>query len=359
MHFLPLILFSVFAEALSLKAYAARLGNCSCSLFVARCEKSRGAPSAVYFSIYAAFLPMENFSFTASDGHKVACYGWPVQTEPKAIIYIAHGMGEHARRYDRVARQLNEQGYAVYANDHRGHGETGKASLGYMGPDGWNRTLADMYEMIQLLRARDPSAKLCLMGHSMGSMLSEQYITRYAKSIDALALCGSPGFKKGSFIGGLILKFERWRHEAHEVSGVMQGALFGNSNKPFDGPDATGSEWLTRDPEEVAKYADDEQCGFVLSVGSLVDMYVGMGSAQDPLCISKIPVDLPVYVFSGEEDPVHGGRLDIDRMLEAYREHGLTRLNTRFYEGGRHELFNETNKDEVITDLVTWLEDAL
>lgn len=301
---------------------------------------------------------MENFSFIASDGHTVACYGWPIE-QSRATIYIAHGMGEHARRYDWVAQQLNEAGYSVYANDHRGHGATGETALGYMGPDGWNRTLADMYEYVSLLRARDPGSRLCLLGHSMGAMLSEQYITRYGRSIDVLALSGSPGFKAGSFIGGLILKFEHWRHEPHECSQVMQNALFGTSNKPFDGPGATGSEWLTRDQSEVMKYVEDDQCGFVLSVGSLVDMYAGLASAQDPLCIEKIPADLPVYIFSGDEDPVHGELEDINRMLDAYRERGMTKLQTRFYSGGRHEVFNETNKEEVISDLVTWLGENL
>ena len=189
---------------------------------------------------------METFSLPASDGVAVACYKWLVDS-PKAVVHLAHGMGEHAKRYDWTAQQLNAAGYSVYANDHRGHGATGQACLGYMGPDGWNRVLADAYEINQLIRAAH-SEPLILMGHSMGSMMSQQYITRYGASIDALVLSGSPGFKAKSInpIPGWILRFEHWRHGPAARSDLMQKLLFGSANKPFDGPDATGSEWLSR-----------------------------------------------------------------------------------------------------------------
>ena len=155
---------------------------------------------------------MQELSLSASDGASVACYHWATDN-PKAVVQIAHGMGEHARRYDWVAQQLNAAGYEVRANDHRGHGKTGAANLGWFGPDGWNRVLADAFEINQELRRAHPELPLILLGHSMGSMMSQQYITRYGGSIDALVLSGSPGFKAPSRnpIPGWILSFETRR----------------------------------------------------------------------------------------------------------------------------------------------------
>lgn len=300
---------------------------------------------------------MEDARFTASDGHSVAAYAWDIEA-PKAIVQIAHGMGEHARRYDAVARDLNSAGYAVFATDHRGHGGTATTPLGWMGGDGWNRTLADTYEFGLALRAKHPGKKLILLGHSMGSMLSQQFITRHGRAIDALGLSGSPGFKNafGRIVPKIVARFEAWRQGPDQPSSLLQSLLFGSSNKPFEEPGATGFEWLSRDPVEVKKYVDDPLCGFVLTTGSLVDLFAGAAMAQSESCLARIPKDLPVYVFAGTEDPVHGGQADINRMLQAWQLAGLRRVEHRWYAGGRHEVFNETNRDEVVRDLVSWLD---
>ena len=301
---------------------------------------------------------METFTLHASDGVPVQGYAWPV-AEPRAVIHIAHGMGEHARRYDAVANALNEQGYFVVANDHRGHGNTDAGSLGDMGADGWNRVLADAYELNQYARAQAPDRPLVLLGHSMGAMLAQLYITRYGASIDALVLSGSPGFSAPGvmrLISRAIIGFEAWRLPDGRSSDVLQNLLFGNSNKPFDGPDASGFEWLSRDPDEVAKYVEDPQCGFVVAARSVRDLFRGAALAQSKGCIAKIPKDLPMYVFAGTEDPVNGQQKNIERMVDRYRKAGVSNVELRWYAGGRHEMFNETNRAEVISDLLNWLD---
>ncbi len=300
---------------------------------------------------------MYEFSLRASDGATVACYKH-VPKQPHAAVQIAHGMGEHAKRYADVAEQLSAAGYAVYANDHRGHGLTGQANLGYMGPDGWNRLLADAYELNNHIRAQHPGIPLILLGHSMGAMMSQQYITRYGESIDALVLSGSPGFKAKSInpIPRWILNFETRRVGRENPSPLMQSLLFGSANKPFESPGATGFEWLSRDPDQVRLYVGDPMCGFVIATGSLKDLYAGAAVASDPVSVDTIPRHLPVYIFSGTADPVHSEREDIERMVEAYRESGLTNVTLKWYEDGRHEMFNETNRDVVVTDLQKWLD---
>ncbi len=300
---------------------------------------------------------MRLLTLNASDGKAVQCYAW-LRDAPRGAVQIAHGMGEHAKRYDAVAKALNEAGFVVYANDHRGHGVTGEANHGYMGGDGWNRVLADAYEINCEIRSNHPDVPLILLGHSMGSMMSQQYITRYGASIDGLALSGSPGFSDpiAGTIPRLLARFEAWRLGPEKQSELMQKMLFGSSNKAFDGPGATGFEWLSRDGGEVMKYVDDEACGFVLSAGSLCDLFAGAGASQKEENLANIPKDLPVYAFSGSDDPVHGEQKNFNRMIEAYRSAGLTDLEYRMYQGGRHELFNDINAGEVLTDLIAWLE---
>lgn len=303
---------------------------------------------------------MQEFVLNASDGGSVACYKW-LSASPRAVVHIAHGMGEHARRYDAVARALNQAGYHVYANDHRGHGHTGEACLGNMGADGWNRVLADAFEINRVLAEEHAELPRVLLGHSMGSMMSQQYVTRYGATIDALVLSGSPGFKAGfaNVIARLLAAFECWRLGPDAASDVMQKALFGDANKAFAGSEASGFEWLSRDDGQVQKYIDDDQCGFVLSTGSLVNLFAGSRTTQNPQVLANIPQDLPIYVFSGTADPVHGGQADIQRMLQAFYHQQLRNIEVRWYEGGRHEMFNETNRDEVIADLVIWLDRTL
>ncbi|MEM7080005.1 MAG: lysophospholipase [Pseudomonadota bacterium] len=302
---------------------------------------------------------MHEFTLIASDGHAVACYAWP-HDAPKGAIHIAHGMGEHARRYDEVARALVAAGYAVVTNDHRGHGRTAGEVAGYMGADGWNRCLADAYELNQHLQAQYPQLPRVLLGHSMGAMLSAQYITRHGASIDALILSGSPGFKATSWnpIPGWMLGFEHWRLGPAGNSALMQKALFGSANKTFEGGpgETTGYEWLSRDPEQVRAYVEDPDCGAVLAVGSLRELFAGAAVAADPASIAKIPKALPIYVFSGGDDPIHGEKQDIERMVSAWREAGLTGIELKWYDEGRHEMFKEINRDAVITDTIAWLD---
>lgn len=303
---------------------------------------------------------MQEFTLPASDGAGVQCYAWPLPA-PKAVVQIAHGMGEHAKRYDRLALAFNAAGYAVYANDHRGHGITGASLLGYMGPDGWNRVLADAYELNRYLAATHPGASRVLLGHSMGALLAQQYITRHGASIDVLALSGSGGFRDSplGFVPRLLAKFEAWRLGPERPSDLMQKMIFGGANKPFDGPQATGFEWLSRDAAEVQKYIDDPACGFVISAGSLSNMYAGVGAMQDPRGLQVIPKALPIYIFSGSADPIHGEQRGLMRMVDAYRQAGIEQVEYKLYADARHELFNETNRDEVTTDLITWLDQTL
>lgn len=296
-------------------------------------------------------------SFEASDGHRVFCYRWLPEGTPRAIVHIAHGMGEHAGRYDWVATRLTGAGYAVVADDHRGHGKTA-ATLGQFGADGWNRIIADLHEMIVASGEASPGVPRVLFGHSMGAMLTEQYIELHGDTIDAAVLSGSPGFTATlqAWILRLVVRFERWRLGPQADSPLLQSLVFGAANKPFEAAtqSPTGFEWLSRDPEQVKAYVDDPACGFVPCTDSLYDLFTGAAWTQKASSIQRIPQHLPILVFSGSDDPVHGQMKNLNRLLGRYRDRGLV-VDTRFYEGGRHETLNDIDRETVIGDVIDWL----
>ena len=303
-------------------------------------------------------MTLETFTFTASDNHRVHCYRLLPAAKPRAIIHIAHGMGEHGGRYEWTAQQLVAAGYAVYINDHRGHGSTATV-LGDFGEDGWNRTLSDLQEMQQQYGSDYPSIPRVLFGHSMGSMLAQQYIALYGNSLDGVIISGSPGFAHPvlSWLVRQICRWESWRLEPRKPSGVLQQLIFGNSNKAFQASTAepTGFEWLSRDPVQVQTYINDPACGFVPFPASLLDIFKGARWTQQQKNIERIPKSLPMYLFSGSADPVHNEMADVNRLMRQYAKAGL-QFATRFYPQGRHEMLNEINRDEVIAQVIAWLD---
>lgn len=303
----------------------------------------------------------EPVPLTGDDGHKIFAVRWLPQDAPVAIVVIAHGMGEHILRYEPVAQILVDAGYGVYGKDHRGHGRSADAqALGDMGEDGWVKCITDTRNLIELAQRNHPGAPTVLLGHSMGSMLAQQFIYRHGYLLDGVVLSGSPGFGNpfAGLVSAAIAQFERLRLGGASESDLLQSMLFGKSNAAFDGPQATGFEWLSRDAAQVQLYVDDPYCGFVLRSGSLVRLFNGAREAARPGNVNTIPKQLPIYVFSGTDDPIHDDQANLHRMLSSYRAVGLTPA-LKMYPGGRHEMFNETNRDEVFADLLAWLRNTL
>ena len=267
-------------------------------------------------------------------------------------------MGEHAGRYDWAANQLNKAGYHVVANDQRGHGRAIKEISGEMGEDGWIKSIKDAYKVNSFIRGISVNPKIFLLGHSMGSSLAIHYACLYGNSIDSLILSGPPGFISGfqSFIARCILKFEAFTVGKGKKSKLMQQILFGKQNEDFETSDSTGFEWLSRDKELVSKYVLDDQCGFVLTIDSLSKMFEGMRLSQRRHMLMRIPSSLSINIIAGEDDPIHRKGVGILAMMQKYEKIGLRRVHLETYPGARHELLNETNKNQVIANLVNWME---
>jgi alpha-beta hydrolase superfamily lysophospholipase len=301
-------------------------------------------------------MQASTFALEAPDGVSLIVHRWLPETPAKAAVQIAHGLAEHAARYGRLAEALCNAGYAVYADDHRGHGLTAKtpADLGFFARSGgWNACISDLRQLKERISAGHPSVPLVLMGHSLGSFMVQHFIGRHGAGLAGAVLSGTNGKPPPiAAVGALIARLERLRLGARGRSPLLNTMLFGAFNKPFE-PARTPFDWLSRDPAEVDKYIADPLCGFIATVQLYIDMLGGLNAAAKPSLQAGIPKALPVYIFNGSRDPVSG---NVGQLLEAYRAAGLSNITHKVYQDARHETLNEINRDEVTQDLIAWLD---
>ena len=289
-------------------------------------------------------MKSESFTFTSkADGLSIAGSVWRPEGPPKAAVQIAHGMAEHCSRYGRFAEALCQAGYAVYANDHRGHGALAaeNSTLGDFGDAGWDGLVADMVQLTNKIKEELPGKPVILFGHSMGSFASQQYILDHSDQIDALILSGSSALDKMAELA---------------ASGV--DVSFDSFNAQF-APARTDFDWLSRDPAEVDAYVADALCGFEMKDTSLISMMMSGPRTGEVGAIANIRKDLPMFVFAGELDPVHGEQQLLNLVVQRYKEAGIQELEQKYYPDGRHEMLNETNRDEVTSDIIRWLDKHL
>jgi alpha-beta hydrolase superfamily lysophospholipase len=302
----------------------------------------------------------DTFRFKAEDQKELFVYRWlPDEGAPrKAVIHVVHGMAEHAGRYARVAEALVAAGYAVYANDQRGHGQTAASpdELGWMGAGGFRHALADLEQLLVFEKAENPGLPAVLFGHSMGSYLTQLFMIESGASIRAAVLSGSAGKPNlMASAGRLVARIERLRFGPRGKSPLLKALSFDAFNKAFQ-PNRTAFDWLSRDEAEVDTYAADPLCGFPVSTQLWVELLDALADISRPERQARVPRDLPVYVFAGSEDPVGEKTRSLEQLLGAYARAGIADVSHQFYPGARHETLNETNRDQVTSDLITWLD---
>jgi alpha-beta hydrolase superfamily lysophospholipase len=266
-----------------------------------------------------------------------------VPASARATIQIAHGMGEHSARYARFGAALTDAGYVVYASDHRGHGETAAANgqpLGHFGTDGWSSLIDDMLRVGAYADGETGDLPRVVFGHSMGSFALQQLLLDHSDTLAGAVLSGT------SAVDGLAAALPAEGDEPMSLTAF---------NAPFE-PARTEFDWLSRDPSEVDEYIADPWCGFGVDMGGLRDMAADAARMADPEALREIRSDFPLLMISGLADPLAGGGVMVDLVAQRYRDAGLGRVTTRWYEDARHELLNETNRDEVTSDVVAWLD---
>jgi alpha-beta hydrolase superfamily lysophospholipase len=291
-------------------------------------------------------MQASTFTFPAGDGVAVFTRRWQPEGDVLGTVQIAHGMGEHSARYARLAEALTGAGWAVYANDHRGHGRTALGTdgdgpsdaLGALGEGGWDGLVGDVGTLGGRIGQEQPEVPHVLLGHSMGSFAAQQYVLDHSRMIDGLVLSGTTAVD----VAATVMDPE---------AGTDLSAL----NAAFE-PARTEFDWLSRDEAEVDAYVADPWCGFGLDATSTRGLIDAAARLADADALADIRSDLPVYVVAGSADPLNLELALLDLLVQRYRDAGLTDITTDYHEGARHEVFNETTRDVITANLLGWLD---
>jgi len=276
----------------------------------------------------------------------------------RAAVHINHGMAEHSARYERFARSLVAQGYAVYAHDHRGHGGTHApdAPKGVFGSKfGFEKVIADVLAVNARIRASDPDMKVICFGHSMGSIIALNFALRHPDLVAGLA-CWNAGVTTGGLTAAsrLILGSESLFRGRNKASGIAKKLTFDAWNKEFK-PTRTEFDWLSRDPDEVGKYVADPQCGFDVSIGLWLDLMEGIYYGANDHNLAALSRDMPVHIQGGAKDPCSNHGEDMKKLTIRLGKAGLTDVSCSILPDTRHESLNEINRDATTDAFLSWL----
>ncbi|MBP8640430.1 MAG: lysophospholipase [Oscillospiraceae bacterium] len=306
-------------------------------------------------------MELKNFTFKSEEGTEIYVYNWIPNSDVKVkgVVQIAHGMAETAARYERFAQFMTENGYIIYINDHRGHGKTAGSldNVGYLADeDGFDWLVKDLHQLSGIIKKEHPELPLFLYGHSMGSYVAQRYLILFGNELKGALLSGSNG-KQGLMltIGTMVAKSEIKKNGRKVKSDKLNQMTFGGFNKAFR-PNRTDFDWLSRDNAEVDKYVNDPYCGFVCTTGFFYDLLTGLKEIEKKENIALVPKTLPILIFSGAMDPCGKNGKGVTKLLNAYRKQGISDVALKLYPEARHELLNETNRDEVMKDFLSWVD---
>lgn len=304
----------------------------------------------------------KDFHFLSADGvHQCYAKFWYPDKSPKAVVQIVHGVADYIERYSGFARYLNQHGYLVVGEDHLGHGKSvQKGKLGYFGPkDGWFIASANVRRLRVLVGKENPDLPYFLMGHSMGSFLARTYLIDWPGTLSGAILSGT-GQEPASTVAAARAACEIYcaLNGADSHSEKIYDLALGAYNKQFS-PSRTSVDWISRDSAAVDAYAADPLCTFQPTVGLFRDLMTGLQYIVKPSNLRKMDPATPIYFFSGDQDPVGQNGTGVKWVCDRFKKAGCRDLTLRLYPGGRHEMLNESNKDEVWADTLAWLEGKL
>ena len=303
----------------------------------------------------------DEFYFPSKDGNtEIHTIEWKPEGEVRAVLQICHGMVEYIRRYDEFAQFLCREGYYVVGNDHLGHGKSiqAKSEYGFFNEKYGNAcVLGDMHTLRQRTEKKYPGVPYFMLGHSMGSSLLRQYIQMYGNGLSGAVLMGTVAdHKKAALLFGkrlcrVMAAFRGWHYRSKMVDNLVLGAY----NKKFK-PARTRADWITSDNENLDMYVADPLCSFMFTVNAYYNVFSGMIGIQRKESVYMIPKGLPVLFVSGADDPVGEFGKGVRKIYEKYRAAGIRDVTLRLYTGDRHEILNETDRDQVYKDLLGWFE---
>lgn len=302
----------------------------------------------------------KEFYYLSRDGKtQIHAVEWLPEDEPKGVLQICHGMVEYIERYHEFAEYLCRHGYYVTGHDHLGHGRSVKdeTEYGYFPKKNGNRcVIGDIHQLRMITSKKYPGVPYLMLGHSMGSFLLRQYLTEHGDGLSGAVIMGT-GYQPlavleaGQVVCRVTALFKGWKYRSKFVDNLS----FGSFNKRFE-PGETGREWVTSDSELCRRYVEDPLCMFRFTVGGYYQMFEGMKAVARAGSIAQIPEDLPILFTAGADDPVGAFGRGVMKVYRKYKSAGMRKVAVKLYAGGRHEILNETIREQVYEDLFVWCE---
>lgn len=300
----------------------------------------------------------KEYSFPSKSGvANVFARCWMPADGAKALFQIAHGMAEHGERYEDFANYLCSKGFAVFVNDHVGHGKSvnNDDDLGYFGENGgWDSLVEDERTLTEMIKSEYPDLPVIFFGHSMGSFVAREYIRRYGKDerIKATVFCGTSGKNPASAVAihlaGAIAKAKGSKHRSEFINGVA----FGPYNKKTE--NRTPFDWLSTDKAQVDKYIADKYCGFLFTAAGYKDLFTVLTKVSGKDWYKEVYDEIPILVVSGEDDPVGAYGKGVKQVYNDLKQAGKKDVTVKLYPGMRHEILNEVENKRVYEDIAAW-----
>lgn len=284
---------------------------------------------------------------------------WIPDGEVRAVVQICHGMVEYIDRYHDFAQYLSERGYYVIGNDHLGHGRSvcSESEYGFFGSKNGNKfVIGDIHKLRTKTADKYPDVPYFMLGHSMGSFLLRQYLQMHGRGLQGAVIMGTGDKPPIVLMAGKVLcRVLMLVKGEHYRSKLVDHMATGSYNKHFY-PSRTGSDWLTKDTKIVDEYVKSPYCTFVFTVNAFYHMFCGMLELTKKDNMNRIPKKLPLFFVAGEQDPVGGFGKDVDKVYNRYKNCGIKDVTLKLYPDDRHEILNETDRDQVYSDIFEWLE---
>lgn len=306
---------------------------------------------------------MQNYKeiLQGRDGYNFSVSFWVPDKSPIGIVQILHGMVEYIDRYEEFAKFLCDNGFVVAGDDHRGHGLTaGQDNLGKV-PEGhtYFDTVDDAIVLSEYLKDKYNNLPLFVFGHSYGSFLAQGYIQKNSDNISGCILCGSarmdtPDVKMGKAVADLQFKL----YGKDKPANLIRKLSFGGYDKPFK-KEKRVNAWLNRDVDACQKYNNDKFCNYTMSIGFYKYFFDGLSKIYEKDRLDGINKDLPIFIISGDNDPVGNMGKLVKELYDLYIDLGIKNVKIKLYNKARHEILNEINKKEVYQDVYEWIDDIL
>lgn len=289
----------------------------------------------------------------------ISAWGYlPVDnTKIKGIVQIAHGMAEHHKRYEDFISYLNDNGYAVFINDHLGHGKSvsDDSQLGFFGTEnGWKNLVDDVKSLTEIEKNVVPDVPVILFGHSMGSFVARLYSSMYGDLINGAIYCGTAGANPAAGIGLTVVKSIIRLKGTHHRSKLINSLAFGAYNSKIKSA-RTAFDWLTRDDDIVDKYIEDDYCGFLFTASGYKDLMQMIVNINNPEWFSSVRADLPIYLVAGDADPVGNYGKGIKEVYHNLVSTGHSDVTIKLFADDRHEILNEKDKNDVYRSILSWI----